>query len=153
MDSSLTLLLLALVALDIQAYYFGWHRPPKALAWLQQASFIVLSFLLVPLLVYTLYSQSQALNRLERHGIAPHPAIKNAVGIANGSGENPIWLFKLSNNENALDYYRNLPDTAQWRLVEDLGVQLRFTSDTSTLTIVQSVTSGRDTLAFMISSH
>ena len=93
MDSSLILLLIALIALNIQSYYFGWVRPPKVAAWLQQTSFIVLTFLLIPLLVYSLYSQSQAESRLEDYGIVPHPAIKNAVGIANGKGDNPIWLF------------------------------------------------------------
>ena len=153
MDFSLILLLIALVALNIQAYYFGWLRPPTVLAWLQQSSFIVLTFLLIPLLIYALYSQSQALNRLERHGIVPHPAIKNAVGIANGRGENPIWLFELNNNANALDFYRNLMQSGQWKLSDDLGIQLRFTGDKNTLTIMQSGAPDRSTLAFMISSR
>ena len=153
MDSSLIYLLIALVVLNIQSYYFGWVRPPRVGAWLQQASFIMLTFLLIPLLVYSLYSQSQAASRLANYGIAPHPAINNAVGIANGSGENPIWLFELKNNENALDYYRNMPNAAQWVLTEDLGIQLRFKRDASTLTIVQSGAPNRRNLAYMISNR
>ena len=153
MDASLILLLVALIALNIQSYYFGWVRPPKVAAWLQQASFIVLTFLLIPLLVYSLYSQSQAESRLEDYGIVPHPAIKNAVGIANGRGDNPIWLFELEDNEPALDFYRNLPESAPWDLSDDLGIQLIFTQQSRTLTIVQSGAPDRSTLAYMVSSR
>lgn len=153
MDSSLILTLVGLIALDIQSFYFGFLRPPRVLAWLQQASFVMLTFLLIPVLIYTLYSQSRAVDRLAFHGIEPHPAISNAVGIANGQGDSPIWVFKLQEIDNALDFYRNSSDSMAWKLIDDFGRQLRFTRGDDTLTIVQSGAPDGSTMAYLISKR
>ena len=151
MDNSLIYLLIGFVLIDIQAYYFGYINPPPVLAWLQKASFTVFTFLLIPLLVYVLYSQAGSVGRLEKHGIERHPAIQHAVCIANGIGENPTWVFQLdSDEENVLAFYKQLLSSSGWTLTEDMGLYLRYTQDGQALTIAQRNTATNNTLTIMI---
>ncbi len=151
MDNSLIYLLIAFVLIDIQAYYFGYVNPPSVLAWLQKASFIVFTFMLIPLLVYVLYSQAGSVGRLEKHGIESHAAIQHAVGIANGQGENPTWVFQLNSDEkNVLAFYRQSLSSSSWKQTEDTGLYLRYALEGKTLTIAQRQSAIDNTLTIMI---
>lgn len=151
MDDTLIFLLIGFVLIDIQAYYFGFISPPPILAWLQQACFTVFTFLLIPLLIYVLYSQAGSVGRLEQHGIESHPAIQHAIGIANGLGENPTWVFQLNSDEdNLLAFYKQSLSSAKWKLTEETELYLRYTLAEQTLTIAQRQSATDNTLTIMI---
>jgi hypothetical protein len=84
MQGSLIFLLIICFFLSLQGYYFGFLRPTAVLAWLQQATFVISTFLLIPILVYVLASQSGAIERLENTGIRPYPSIRESVVFGNG---------------------------------------------------------------------
>ncbi|NCF18602.1 MAG: hypothetical protein GWP63_10195 [Haliea sp.] len=154
MDTSLILLLVFLIAVEIQAFYFGFVSPPRTGAWLQQASFVILSFLLIPLLVYVLYSQAAAASRLGKYGIEAHPAIDSSIGIGNGYGDNPTWIFELkSDGEDILEFYRQDSSRDGWVLVEDNSLLLRFTRESKTMTIASRDSPDSKTLIIMIKSQ
>jgi hypothetical protein len=134
-DTSLILLLVFLIAVEIQAFYFGFVSPPRTGAWLQQASFVILSFLLIPLLVYVLYSQAAAASRLGKYGIEAHPAIDSSIGIGNGYGDNPTWIFELkSDGEDILEFYRQ--DSSSTRESKTMTIASRDSPDSKTLIIM-----------------
>ena len=99
MDHTLIFLLIFSLALAVVSYYFGIHRPLPVGAWRSQSAFVVLTFMLIPILVYVLVDQSGAIGRLEGTGIRAHPGIKESVGIANGKGDNPTWVFEVQAGE------------------------------------------------------
>jgi hypothetical protein len=99
------------------SFYIGFVRPPRVLAWLSKAGFIIWLFLLSPILGYVLYQQSGSIDRLESTGFVAHPDIEESVGIANGVGENPIWLFKInSDGTDILEYYRSPDSRPGWEM-------------------------------------
>ena len=121
------------------------------LAWLQQSSFIVLSFLLIPLLVYVLYTQAIAISRLDAYGVKAHPAIKESIGIGNGAGNDPTWLFKLeSTEEDALQFYGKASNTEAWKLVDANDLFLTFKQGEKNMTIAAHGSPGKKTLTIMI---
>lgn len=127
MQTSIILLLVACIALAIEGYYFGFVRPPRVLAWLQQATFIIMTFMLVPLLLLVLYYQSAAEDRLKEAGFTPHPSIRESIGIGFGAGNNPIWVFEFDAGEQAFrDFYTSAENTGDWKLVSDNGFFLIF---------------------------
>jgi hypothetical protein len=116
---------------------------------LQQASFILLTFLLIPLLIYILYSQGGSINRLEKYGIKAHPKIQHVIGNGNGYGENPTWIFQLGSNEgNVLAFYKQLLFSSQWKLTEDTELYLRYTQEEKILTIAHRKSPSKDTLNY-----
>jgi len=150
-DSSLIVLLIAFILINIQAFYFGFINPPKTSAWLQQSSFIVLTFLLIPILAYIIYSQAGSISRLEAHEIEAHPAISNAVGFNNGYDKNPTWVFELTRNEqNVLSFYKQRISTSKWKLVEETGLYLRWKQEGKLLTIAHQISPSKNTLTIII---
>ena len=150
-DSSLIFLLIGFILINVQAYYFGFVNPPKTSAWLQQSSFIILTFLLIPILGYIIYSQAGSISRLEAHGIEAHPAINNAVGFNNGYDKNQTWVFELTSKEqNVLSFYKQSMSTSKWKLVEETELYLRYKQEGRLLTIAHRIAPGKDTLTIMI---
>lgn len=151
MDTILIILLICFIIIDIQACYFGFIKPPRTAAWLQQSSFIVLTFLLIPLLIYILFSQAGSVNRLKEHGITPHPAIQNAIGAGNGFGEYPTWVFKINRTEeNALAFYKQTLSSSDWELTEETELYLRYAHEDKILTIAHRKSPSKNTLTIMM---
>jgi hypothetical protein len=154
MDPDLIVTLLVLALINIQSFYFGFYRQPRTGAWLQQSSFVVLTFFLIPFLIYVLYLQSTSIDALENHGIKKHPAIKNAVGIGNGRGENPSWVFALhSNEDNVLEFYKSPNISTGWELIEENYLFSRYVSEDKQLTIAHKTSYDKETLIFTISDR
>jgi hypothetical protein len=125
--------------LAIIGYYFGWVRPPKVLAWQSQATFVIMSFLILPLLAYTLYLQVGATGRLLNTGIKPHPDILHAVGISTGTGDKPTWVFQVSSpGSTDLDFYKSPENRQEWNVSSQNDSMVRLEKDDSKMTIVMS---------------
>lgn len=129
-------LLTGLLLVAAQAAWFGFIKPVRVLAWLQQASFVFAFFILIPLVLFVLHGQATAVERLEAIGLKPHPAIRHTVGIANGRGENPTWIFSLDDGASkVLDFYRTVLLDTPWQNSEDNYLYLRYHKPGQTLTI------------------
>ncbi len=148
MDPELIAILAGLVFLAGWAYYRGFvSRKPSLFPWMAQAGFVALALVPIPFTLLTLAQQRQAVRKLEREGIVPHPAIANAVGVATGPGpisrllpwddrHGATWLFDTkASPEDVLAFYRNRAHTPGWTLVEDSPVLLIFRQGTRTLAI------------------
>ena len=117
MQNSLVWLFVFCLFMAGLSYYIGFVRPPRVLAWLSKAGFLIWLFLLTPILVYVLYQQSGSIDRLESTGFVAHPGIVESVGIANGVGENPTWLFRInSDGTDILEYYRSPDSRPGWEM-------------------------------------
>jgi len=131
------------------SFYLGFVRPPRVLAWQSKAAFLVFLFMLAPLLVYVLLTQSQAVERLEELGFSAHPGTIEAVGVANGVGENPVWLFKVEDDgERVLDFYRKPGSHPGWELKTDSGNMLIFRQGGRRVTIAAGKRGGVTSLMF-----
>lgn len=125
MQTSIIVLLVICLYLAVQGYYFGFIRPPRVFAWLQQATFVFMAFLMIPFLAGVLWLQSGAENRLARVGIVPHPSIEETVGVAMGVGDNPIWMSTVdAPAESIADFYRTEANRQGWNLTNDSPTML-----------------------------
>jgi hypothetical protein len=136
MEYSLLFLLIFSLLLALQGYYFGFYRPLPVAAWLAQSAFVIATFMLVPILAYLLVEQSGAIKRLENTGIQPYPGIKESVGIANGRGDNPTWMFEVQASSAEInEFYRTTENTGDWSFQGDDGIYLRFRRNDQVLKI------------------
>jgi hypothetical protein len=151
MQNSLILLLILSLALSLQGYYFGFHRPLAVLSWLAQSTFVIATFMLIPILVYVLAMQSGALKRLENAGIRPFPGITESVGIANGKGDSPTWMFKVrASGDEIREFYTSSENTGDWSFQGDDGIYLRFRRNEKLMKIAFRQNLSSDTLIYMI---
>ena len=117
MQTSLIYLLIFCLLMAGITFYIGFIRPPRALAWLAKAGFLMWLFFLVPTLGYVLYQQSGAIERLESTGIAVHPAISDSIGVANGTGKEPTWLFSIEGDlKEIMAFYRTEDSHPGWTM-------------------------------------
>jgi hypothetical protein len=151
MQNELIYLLIFCIFLSLQGYYFGWMRPPVALAWLQKAAFVTSSFMLIPVLVFVLVTQSGAIKRLENTGIRPFPGIVASVGISTGSGEEPTWVFEVRAGHGEIHQFYSSPEnTGNWSFQDNDGIFLRFRKDNLLLKIAHREGPASNTLIYMI---
>jgi hypothetical protein len=135
----------------LQGYYFGLYRPVAVLPWLAQSTFVIATFMLIPILVYVLATQSGAIARLENVGIRPYPGIKGSVGIANGRGDNPTWVFEVQGSSKAIrEFYRSAENTGNWSFQGDDGIYLRFSKNDQIMKIAFRDNWSSDTLIYII---
>lgn len=136
MQSDLILILCLCVALAIQGYYFGFVRPPETLAWLQKGTFVVMTFVLIPFLLFVLNSQSNAVSRLAETGIKPHPDITESIGIGYGGGKDPNWVFEIDADKYQVrQFYLDPQNVGKWELSTDSDIMLIYKKQNETLTI------------------
>ena len=151
MQSSLIFLLIICFVLSLQGYYFGFFRPTAVLAWLAQATFVISTFMLIPILVYVLVSQSGDIERLENTGIRPYPGIRESVGFGNGRGDNPTWVFEVHANKGEIrEFYGSAANTGDWSFQDDDGIYLRFRKKDLVMKIAFRDNRSSDTLIYII---
>ena len=151
MQNSLLFLLIFSLVLSLQGYYFGFHRPLAVLSWLAQSTFVIATFLLIPVLIYVLVTQAGAIERLGNTGIRPYPGIKESVGIANGRGSNPTWVFEVQATRDEIrEFYRAAENTGDWSFQGDDGVNMRFIKNDRLLKIAYRDSGSPDTLIYII---
>ncbi|MDH3903453.1 MAG: hypothetical protein OEU84_11105 [Xanthomonadales bacterium] len=151
MDHTLIFLLIFSLALAVVSYYFGIHRPLPVGAWRSQSAFVVLTFMLIPILVYVLVDQSGAIGRLEGTGIRAHPGIKESVGIANGKGDNPTWVFEVqASGAEINEFYRAAENIGDWSFQSDDGIYLRLRRNDRVMKIAFRDGHSSDTIIYII---
>lgn len=148
MDISLiiTLLLLLLFASALY-YYFFMKRVPDVFH-LGKSALVIIVFMIIPILVTVLYYQAGAKDRLNAIGFTPHSSFSSSVGVASGTGENPIWMFATeSDKELLVDFYKHEKNYKEWKLSEENDEWLVYTKDNKKMRI----NINNDTVLFMMS--
>jgi hypothetical protein len=108
---------------------------------------------LVLLAILLLVSAQAFWYRLEAIGVKPHPAVKHAVGIATGRGENPVWVLSLDKDAvQVLDFYRKALADSPWQVSEDNGLYLRYHRPGHILTIANRQRTGGNGLFISVTT-
>jgi hypothetical protein len=153
METTLIILVSFCTLLAAQGYYFGFKKPPPVLAYLQQTTFVVMTFILIPFLLIVLWLQWGAKDRLAETGILPHPSITEALGIAVGVGANPIWLFEVEASASAVaDFYRATTNRPGWNLTTDTHILLILRRGSEKMVVGISEKQGSSTLSFQLTT-
>ena len=118
MDKSIILLLAFSVILSVISYYIGYMKPTLNFSWFAKVSFLSATFLLIPVLALVLFFQNTAKERLEKTGFVPYPNIKETVGIAFGTGNNPTWIFKIKDYNYIEEFYSDESNRPGWKLIK-----------------------------------
>ena len=72
---------------------------------------------IAPILATTLYYQSGAKDRLKENGFTPHSSFESSVGVAAGTGDNPIWMFSTEfDKASIVDFYKQEQNHEGWTL-------------------------------------
>jgi len=130
MQNFVIVILIISVLLAAQGYYCGYYRPTVIHAWLAQAGFFFMSFVLIPFLAVALWLQSGAQDRLVAIGFVPHPSIEEVAGIAVGYGKNPKWAFASNaKRDEIVNFYRDEKNRAGWKLINSSSMMLIFKKD------------------------
>ena len=148
MQPQLVVLLIICVVLATQGYYFGFVRPPKVLAWLQQATSILMLFIMIPLVSFALWKQTGAVERLENSGVKPHPGILHPVGLATGPS---TWVFKAkSNPEDIKSFYYSEDSFEGWEIISSSDNMLIVSNGDEKMTISMSRAADSTTIIYMM---
>ena len=136
------------------SYYLGFVRPYRPGTYLSKAGFLIWLFLLAPFLIYVLYQQQGSVKRLEGKGFRAHPAIVEAIGMANGAGEKPTWLFKVKGDpETILDFYRSPETRPGWTLAAETPQLLAFVNGPNQMHIFATKEWGSTSVMFKLSAR
>jgi hypothetical protein len=140
-QTSLVAFLVILLIAAIASYRFGFKRPWHVLQHRLQAAFVVLVFLLIPLVVAVLWQQTRATDELADIGIVPHPSLTESAGIdpsRRQAGER-VWLFHSDQSPaTVLDFYRNPGTRPEWQLTSESPMLLTLRRGAQRLTIAAS---------------
>lgn len=130
MQTAIIVILLICIILAAFGCYSGYIRPIPISAWMAQAGFFFMTFVMIPFLVIVLWLQSGAKDRLAATGFVPHPSIKESVGITTGIGNSPTWTFKTEeSNKTIVDFYRLEKNRQGWKLTNDSPLIMIFEKD------------------------
>jgi hypothetical protein len=117
-DPTLITLLTLFVAGALITFHLGFRHPASSYEWRIKAGFVVLTFMLIPVVTYVLATQRGATERLSSAGIAPLPSIRHAVGIAAGQGQRPVWVFRTDDEAEDVTFYDDPGTRMGWEIVE-----------------------------------
>ena len=130
MDPILITLLIAVLALAGLLYYVVIVRRQPDPGGRGMAGMITLLFVLVPVLLITLWLQSDSARKLSDTGFVPHPALAASMGVATGVGEDPVWVFSIEGDPDAIvRFYKDPSSHAGWQRVWASEGMLMFESD------------------------
>lgn len=152
MDPFLISLLGVVILINLQSFYFGFYRKTQLSLSLQKASFVITGILLIPFLVYALFSQAGSEQRLANFGIPIHPDFAYTIGIRNGYGDNPTWVYALKKDaKDVLSFYESSKLDPTWKLKEINPLYLLYVTDTKRIMIAHSRRYGRESVIITVS--
>lgn len=119
MEKSIILLLFFSFVLAITSFYLGFIEPSKNLGHAAKLFFVLVIVILIPLFAGILWFQSSAKERLMDTGIVPYPGIGETIGIAFGTGDRPVWLFRTVTDKLSIgSFYTNENNRPGWKITE-----------------------------------
>jgi hypothetical protein len=154
MQTSLILLYIFCLVMAGISFYIGFMRPYRPGTYLSKAAFLLWLFLLAPFLTWVLYQQHGSVDRLEQTGFTAHPATEEAVGLANGTSENPTWLFKVDATPDDVLAFYNAPESHPgWVLVANTPKLLMFRKGEKKMDIFASKGWGDTSVMFKLTDR
>ncbi len=137
MDPAIVALLFFVAAVSAAAYWTGFMAPGVRWRWLAQGGFATGAFVLTPALLITLYGQHRAWPAVRSLGLAAHPRLRHAVGLAlPGAPGERTWVFAVSAPpESVTAFYRRESTHEGWGMVEENGNLLILERGADRLTV------------------
>lgn len=128
METSLLALLVCLLLFAGVLYYIFIIKQANDLGAGGKSGLFSILFVLAPLILIALWSQSGSEERLSQIGFKPHPSFISSVGAATGSGDNPLWMFSTNADPNSIFQFYKLPENhGDWSMVSESADNLIFT--------------------------
>ena len=150
MDTSLIITLIGLLLFAWALYYYLFIKRESDFFFLGKSGLFIIMFFIVPIIATTLYYQSGAKDRLQKNGFTPHASFKSSVGVATGTGDNPIWMFTTELDKQAIvDFYKQKQNHQGWKLTDEDEKWLTFSKKDEKMRINIS----KNTALFVITSQ
>ena len=128
MDTSLIITLAGLLLFAWALYYYLFIKRVSDFFFLGKSGLFIIVFFIVPIITTTLYYQSGAEDRLQKSGFTPHSSFESSIGVAAGTGDNPIWMFSTNSDKQAIiDFYKQEQNHQGWKLTDEDEKWLIFT--------------------------
>lgn len=136
MDHTLIYFLLGCVAWAALLFYIFVIRGAADLGAGGKSAIVILGALLIPVLGISLWHQNEAPERLKELGFAFHEGLGSSVGVAAGTGPEPMWVYSLNSPPNSvIDFYRRPENHSGWRLTAESPNSLVFERQTLKMTL------------------
>ena len=120
MDTSLIITLTVLLLFVWSLYYYLFIKRESDFFYLGKIGLVIIMFVIVPILATVLYYQGGAKERLNTTGFTPHSSFESSIGVAAGTGDNPIWMFSTEFNKASLiDFYKQEQNHKGWKLTSE----------------------------------
>ncbi len=117
-------------------YYFLFVKKVIDIGGRGRAGIFAILFVITPILLVVLLDQSGAEGRLNKIGFAPYPEFSGSVGIATGTGLNPIWVFSTdAETASVIQFYKVRVNHGEWTLVAESRDGLKFEKDDQYMSI------------------
>ena len=127
METSLILILGISLFYAALLYYLFIVKRLKDLGSQGVAGMMVILFVIAPIVLIVVFNQSGAEQRLKEYGFNPHPDFTSSIGVATGSGENPIWLFSTeTKTESIVQFYKKAENHDGWLFIRENNNGLVF---------------------------
>ncbi len=147
MDTSLIITLIGLLLFAWALYYYLFIKRQSDFFFLGKSGLFIIIFFIAPIIATTLYYQSGAKDRLQKSGFTPYSSLGSSVGVATGTGDNPIWMFSTKSDKQAIvDFYKKEQNHQGWKLTGEDEKWLIFTKEDQKMRINIS----NNTVLFMI---
>ena len=147
MDTSLIITLSALLLFAWVLYYYLFIKRESDFFFLGKSGLFIIIFFIAPILATTLYYQSGAKEKLQKSGFTPHSSFESSVGVAVGTGDNPIWMFSTElDKASIIDFYKQEQNHQGWKLSGEDEKWLTFTKNNK----IMRINISNNTVLFMI---
>lgn len=94
-------------------------------------------FVIAPIILMVLFGQFEAENRLLKMGFKLHPSFSGSVGVATGTGKNPIWVFSTTGETGSiLQFYKDPSNHDSWSVKTENTNGLVFEKDSKKMSIL-----------------
>ena len=150
MEKSIILLLFFSIVLAMTSFYLGFIKPSKNLGRAAKSFFVLVIIVLIPLFAGILWFQSSAKQRLMETGIVPYPGLGETIGIAFGTGDRPVWLFRAGTDTNIVSFYTNENNRPGWGLKESGEHKIILMDDKNMMTISSQTGQDKGTMMYLI---
>lgn len=136
MDTSLIITLTVLLLFAWSLYYYLFIKRESDFFYLGKSGLVIIMLIIVPILATILYYQAGAKDRLNAVGFTPHSSFDSSVGVATGTGDNPIWMFSTEFQKQAIiDFYKQEQNHKGWKVTSEDEKWLIFTKEDKNMRI------------------
>ena len=148
MDTSLIITLSALLLFAWALYYYLFIKRESDFFFLGKSGLFIIMIFIAPIIATTLYYQSGAKDKLKKSGFTPHSSFESSVGVAVGTGDNPIWMFSTESDKvSIVDFYKQEQNHQGWKIKSENEKWLTFIKNDKQMRINIS----NSTVLFMLS--